>query len=197
LGREWHPGECFGRSSGFYTPAVDSEYVGVEHWGLGSGAVHSGWCCGLRLLVWSAVSVVKHCGRKRAIFSACARLVELVPVALVGFGSEGLALGEGVTVPCKNVCGMARSRSPLAGNVGLALGALGVQETRPERGDRAVLTSSGSWGSVGSWSGGSGALIGEAGRSGVLPTPLARPGARRPTLVTRGREGEVGLGCLC
>jgi hypothetical protein len=63
-------------------------------------------------------------------------------------------------MPCRNGRGRARPRSPSAGNVGLALGA---QETRPERGDRAVLASAGSWGSVGSWSGGSGKLIGEAG----------------------------------
>jgi hypothetical protein len=72
-----------------------------------------------------------------------------------------------------------------------------VQESGPERGDRAVLASARSWGSVRSWSGGGGALIGEAGRPGMLPTPLARPGARRPALATAGMEGEVGLGCLC
>jgi hypothetical protein len=165
--------------------------------GLGSEAVHSGRCCGLRLLVWSMASVVEHCGQKRAVFNARAQLVELFPVTLAGFGLEGLALGEGVMVPCRNVCGTAQLRSSSARNAGLALGALSVQETRPERGDRAVLASAGSWGSIGSWSGGSGELIGEAGRPGMLPMPLARPGARRPTLVTRGREGEVGLGCLC
>jgi hypothetical protein len=30
---------------------------GFECWRLGSWAVRSGWCCGLRLRVWSAVSV--------------------------------------------------------------------------------------------------------------------------------------------
>jgi hypothetical protein len=76
-------------------------------------------------------------------------------------------------VPCRNMRGTARSCSPSAGNTGLALGTLGVQETGPERGDRVMLASAGSWGYVGSWSGGGGELIGEAGRPGVLPTPLA------------------------
>jgi hypothetical protein len=62
-----------------------------------------------------------------------ARLVELVLVASVSYGSEGLAQGEGFTMPCRNGRGTAWSRSPSARNVGLALGA---QETRPERGDR-------------------------------------------------------------
>jgi hypothetical protein len=138
--------------------------------------------------------VVECCGRKHAVFSARARLVELVLIVLVGFGSKGLAQGEGFTMPCRNGRSTARSRSPLAGNAGLALG---VQETGPERGDRAVLASARSWGSVGSWSGGGGDLIGEAGQPGVLPTPLARPGARWPALATTGMEGEVRLRCLC
>jgi hypothetical protein len=141
--------------------------------------------------------VVERCGRKHAVFSARARLAELVLIALVGFGSKGVALGEGFMMLCKNGRGTARSCSPSAGNAGLALGALGVQETGLERGDRAMLASNRSWGGVGSWSGGGGALIGEAGLPGVLPTPLARPGARRPALAKAGMEGEVGLRCLC
>jgi hypothetical protein len=128
--------------------------------------------------------VVERWGWKRAGFSARERLVELTLVALVGFGSRGLARGEGLTMPCRNGCGTARSRSPSARNAGLALGALGVQETVPERGDRATFASARSWGGVGSWSGGSGTSIGEAGRLGVLPTPLAQLGARRPALAT-------------
>jgi hypothetical protein len=42
--------------------------------------------------MWSMDSEVEHCGRKRVVFSARARLVELVLVALVGFGSKGVAL---------------------------------------------------------------------------------------------------------
>jgi hypothetical protein len=68
-----------------------------------------------------------------------------------------------------------------------------ASETRPERGDRATLASARPWGSVGLWSGWGGALIGEAGRPGMLPTPLARPGARRLALAIAGMEGEVGL----
>jgi hypothetical protein len=170
---------------------------GFDRHGLGSWAVFSGRCCELRAWVWSAGSVVEHWGRKCAGFSACARLVELALVALVGFGSRGLARGEGLTMPCRNGHGTARSRSPSAGNARLALGALSVQETVPEQGDRATFASARSWGSVGSWSGGSGASIGEAGQPGVLPTPLARPGARRLALATACMEGEVGSRGLC
>jgi hypothetical protein len=163
---------------------------GFDRRGLGSWAVFSGRRCELHAWVWSAGSVVERWGQKRVVFSAHARLVELVLVALVGFGLEGLAWGEVLTMPCKNGRGMARSRSPSARNAGLALG---VQATVPERGDRATSASARSWGGVGSWSGGCGASIGEAGRPGVLPTPLARPGARRPALATARMEGEVGL----
>jgi hypothetical protein len=197
LGEEWRPGEGSGRSSGFYTPAVDSVLRGFDRHGLGSWAVLSGRRRELRAGVWSAGSVVEHWSRKRAGFSARARLVELALVALVGFGSRGLARGEGITMPCRNGRGTARSRSPSAGNTGLALGALGVQETMPERGDRAASASARSWGGVGSWSGGSGTSIGEAGRPGMLPTPLAQPGARRQALVTARMEGEVGHRGLC
>jgi hypothetical protein len=84
----------------------------------------------------------------------------------------------------------------MAGNAGLALGALGalgVQVTGPERGDRAVLVVVRSWAGVGSWNGGCGASIGEGGRLGVLHKLLALSGARRPAWVTTGAEGEVGL----
>jgi hypothetical protein len=104
----------------------------------------------------------------------CACSVELVFVALVGYGLDGLALGEEVTVPCRYTLGTARSRSCSARNARLAPGALGMQETGPEQRDRAALGSAWSWGRVGSQSGGSGELIGEAGRPGVLPTPLAK-----------------------
>jgi hypothetical protein len=43
--------------------------------------------------------VVERCGQKRAVFSARAWLAELVLVALVSFGSKGVALGEGFTMP--------------------------------------------------------------------------------------------------
>jgi hypothetical protein len=126
---------------------------GFDRRGLGSWAVFSGRRCELRAWVWSAGSVVERWGRKRAVFSARARLVELVLVALFGFGSEGLARGEVLTMPCRNGRSTARSRSPSAGNAGLALGAFGVQATVPERGDRATSASARSWGGVGSWSG--------------------------------------------
>jgi hypothetical protein len=58
LGKKWRPGEGFGRSSGFYTPAVDSVCRGFDRHGLGSGAVLSGWCSELLARVgsvWSGV----------------------------------------------------------------------------------------------------------------------------------------------
>jgi hypothetical protein len=143
---------------------------GFDRHGLDSWAMFSGWRCELRAWVWSAGSVVERWGWKHAVFSVRAWLVKLALVALVGFGSRGLAWGEGLTMPCRNGRGMARSHSPSAGNAGLTLG---VQETVLERGDRVTFASARSWGGVGSWSGGSGASIGEAGRPGMLPTPLA------------------------
>jgi hypothetical protein len=99
---------------------------GFDRHGLGSWAVLSGRRCELRAGVWSAGSVVEHWSQKRACFSARARLVELALVTLVGFGSRGLARGEGLMMPCSNGHGTARSHSPSAGNTGLALGALGM-----------------------------------------------------------------------
>jgi hypothetical protein len=58
LGEEWRPGERFGRSRGFYTPAVDSVRHGFDRLGLGSGAVLSGWRSELRARVRSAWSGV-------------------------------------------------------------------------------------------------------------------------------------------
>jgi hypothetical protein len=58
LGKEWRPGEGFGRSSGFYTPAMDSVLRGFDRHGLGSGAVLSGWCSELRGWVGSVRSGV-------------------------------------------------------------------------------------------------------------------------------------------
>jgi hypothetical protein len=58
LGKEWHPGEGLGQSSGFYTPAVDSVRRGFGCHGLGSGAVLSGRRSELRARVgsvWSGV----------------------------------------------------------------------------------------------------------------------------------------------
>jgi hypothetical protein len=62
---------------------------------------------------------------------------------------------------------------PRLGTRGLAPGALGLQATGPERGDRAVLVAVWSGKATGSWSGGVGELIGEAGRLGVLHKLLA------------------------
>jgi hypothetical protein len=56
LGKKWCPGEGFGRSSGFYTPAVDSVRRGFDRHGLGSGVVLFGWCSVLRAWVGSVWS---------------------------------------------------------------------------------------------------------------------------------------------
>jgi hypothetical protein len=122
------------------------------------------------------------------MFRSCAQLVELVCVALVGFGSEGVARREVLTMPCRHVRGTARACSPSAGNVGLALGVLGSQVTGPEHGDRAALTAVWLGVVVGSWSGGASKAIGEAGRPGVLSRPRSltvRSGRHR-----HGRERE-------
>jgi hypothetical protein len=76
-------------------------------------------------------------------------------------------------VSCWNGRGTARFHSPSAGNVGFAPGALGLQATGPEQGDRAVPVAVWSGKATGSWSGGVGELIGEAGRPGVLHKLLA------------------------
>jgi hypothetical protein len=62
---------------------------------------------------------------------------------------------------------------PRLGMRGLAPGALGLQATGPERGDRAVLAAVWSGRATGLWSGGVGELIGEVGRLGVLHKLLA------------------------
>jgi hypothetical protein len=58
LGEEWHPGEGFGQSSGFYTPAVVSVHRGFDRLGLGSGAVLSRRCSELCARVGSVLSGV-------------------------------------------------------------------------------------------------------------------------------------------
>jgi hypothetical protein len=62
---------------------------------------------------------------------------------------------------------------PRLGTRGLTPGTLGSQATGPERGDRAVLMAVWSGSATGSWGGGVGELIGEAGRLGVLHKLLA------------------------
>jgi hypothetical protein len=54
LGREWRPGEGSGRSSGFYTPTVNSEYVGLS---VGD------WAAG-RCVLDGVVGCVYGCGRR-------------------------------------------------------------------------------------------------------------------------------------
>jgi hypothetical protein len=88
--------------------------------------------------VWSMWLGVRRWARKRAVFRSCARLVELVYVALVGFGSDGVVQGEGGTMPCRYERCTTRFRPSSAGNVELALGALGSQATVPERGSGAA-----------------------------------------------------------
>jgi hypothetical protein len=78
-------------------------------------------------------------------------------------------------VQCRAGMGVARLGfiRPRLGTWGLAPGALGLQATGPERGDRAMLAAVWSGKATRSWSGGVGELIGEAGRPGVLHKPLA------------------------
>jgi hypothetical protein len=89
----------------------------------------------VRYLVWSGA---RRWARKRAVFSLPARLDELVRDALVGFGLDGGVQGEGGTMPCRYERCTTRFRPSSAGNVELALGALGSQATVPERGSGAA-----------------------------------------------------------
>jgi hypothetical protein len=50
-------------------PGGELRVRGLERWRLGSWAVRSGWYCGLRLRVWSVVSVAYRFGRKQVGFS--------------------------------------------------------------------------------------------------------------------------------
>jgi hypothetical protein len=84
--------------------------------------------------VWSMWLGVRRWARKHAVFRSCARLVELVYDALVGFGSDGVVHGERGTMPCRYERCTTRFHPSSAGNVELALGALGSQVTAPERG---------------------------------------------------------------
>jgi hypothetical protein len=92
---------------------------------------------------------VNHWARKRAVFRSCAQLVMLVCVALVSFGSDGVVQGKGGTVPCRYEHLTTRSHPSSAGNVELALGALGSQATGPERGlggrQRMAWAAAGDW----------------------------------------------------
>jgi hypothetical protein len=54
--------------------------------------------------VWSLWSGVQRCRQGRVTFRATARLVELTPVALVGFGSDGGVQDGGGTTPCRIEC---------------------------------------------------------------------------------------------
>jgi hypothetical protein len=75
-----------GSVQGFYTPVVDMVRRGIGRHGLGSGAAHSGRRSELSARVWSVWSGVKRCRQEWVIFRAPARLIELTPVAPVGFG---------------------------------------------------------------------------------------------------------------
>jgi hypothetical protein len=86
LGEEWRPGERWGWSRGLYTSTVDTVRRGIGRHGLGSGAARSGWRSELSAWVWSVWSGVKRCRQGQVIFRARVQLVELTPVALVGFG---------------------------------------------------------------------------------------------------------------
>jgi hypothetical protein len=90
--------------------------------------------CGLSSVAWSMWLGVRRWARKHAVFRSCARLVELVYVALVGFGSDRVEHGEGGTMPCRYERCTTRFHPSSAGNAELALGALGSQATVPERG---------------------------------------------------------------
>jgi hypothetical protein len=86
LGEEWRVEERWGRSRGFYTPVVDMVGRGIGRHGLGSSAARSGRRSELSLWVWSVWSGVKRCRQEWVIFRAAARLIELTPIAAVGFG---------------------------------------------------------------------------------------------------------------
>jgi hypothetical protein len=86
LGEEWRPGERWGRPRGLYTSTVDTVRRGIGHHGLGSGAVCSGWRSELSARVSSVWSGMKRCRQGQVIFRARVRLVEITPIALVGFG---------------------------------------------------------------------------------------------------------------
>jgi hypothetical protein len=78
-------------------------------------------------------------------------------------------------VQCRAGMGVARLGfiRPRLGTRRLAPDALDLQAIGPERGDRAVLAAVWSGKATGSWSGGVGELIGEAGQPGVLHKLLA------------------------
>jgi hypothetical protein len=86
LGEEWRAEERWGQSRGFYTPVVDMVRRGIGRHGLGSGAARSRRRSELSARVWSVWSGVKRCRQEWVIFRAPAWLIELTPVAPVGFG---------------------------------------------------------------------------------------------------------------
>jgi hypothetical protein len=70
----------------FYLQAVGSVCRGLDHHGLGGGAVRSERRSELSARVWSNWSGVKRCRQGWVTFRVRARLVELTPIASVDFG---------------------------------------------------------------------------------------------------------------
>jgi hypothetical protein len=176
---------------GFLTAAMVSVCHGRDHHGLGGGAVFSGRRSELSAAMHSVRSGARRWARKRAGFSRSARLVELVCVALLGFGSDGGVQVKGDTMPRRYKLCTTRFHPSSAGNAGLALGALSSQATGPERGDRAACAAVWSGASTRSWSGGASKAIGEVGRQGVLSKLLVHLGVHRSAWSTTGAEGRV------
>jgi hypothetical protein len=84
-----------------------------------------------------------------SLFQSTSAVVELVLDALDGFGSKGVVLGEGGTVPCWNGHGTARFHSPSAGNVGARSGRSRLvgdrARARGQGGARGRLVGEGYW----------------------------------------------------
>jgi hypothetical protein len=127
-----------GVDPGVLSAAMVSVCRGRDHHGLGNGAVRSGRRSELSAVMYLVWSGARRWARKRAVFSLPTRLDELVRDALVGFGLDGMVQCEEGTMPCRYERCTTRFRPSSAGNVELALGALGSQATVPERGSGAA-----------------------------------------------------------
>jgi hypothetical protein len=130
VGEEWRLGEGFGRSRGFYTPAVDSVRRGFDRHRLGSWAVLSGRRRGLSSVVWMRSSGAccangqMHGFSRRARFSCHGRNDQAVERAGRGWRVVRALM------PCRFTCG-ARGKGACTFRNGYA--ALGIQSMH-ERG---------------------------------------------------------------
>jgi hypothetical protein len=192
MGGEWRAEERWGRSRGFYTPAVDSVLRGLDHLGLGSEAVLSGWRCGLSSVVWTRSSGVcrangqKQKFRRRAGFSCHGREAQVV-----GHAGRGWRVVR-ASMPCRCTCGARGKGACTTRNGYAALGVQSVHGRGQSTGCRATNGRRGWQQVIGHrrrWLGAaSGVVVGAS----LTPAPWSARGSSRWPRASRERERGWG-----